>query len=63
MSVDCQYDNWGECENLKCKGDGLSRSMGVGTRHRGIKAAAERGGKECKRKYTESCEAPCPGIE
>lgn len=63
ISEDCQYDDWGECEDLKCRGDGLSRSMGIGTRHRKIKIAAERDGKDCKDEFTKSCEAPCPGIQ
>ena len=63
IKVDCQWDNWGECMNLKCNGDGLSRSKGTGMRHRKIKIAAKLKGKECIGKDSEACEAPCPGTK
>ena len=63
MLVDCEYENWGECENVKCNGNGLSPSKGIGTRQRKIKVTARLGGVECKGKTNESCEMPCPGKE
>ena len=63
IQVDCQYEHWGECENLNCKGNGLSPSKGIGTRHRKIKMTARLGGIKCKGKTSEPCEKPCPGKE
>ena len=60
--VDCKWDEWSECQNLDCKGDGLSPSTGTGMKHRLIKFAESNGGKACSGGETKPCIEPCPGI-
>ena len=60
--VDCEWDEWSECQNLDCKGDGLSPSTGTGMKHRLIKVAESNGGKACSGGETKPCIEPCPGI-
>ena len=61
--VDCLWEDWSECQNVDCKTDGLSPSVGIGIKHRRIKVKPINGGKPCSGDERKSCKVPCPGVE